>query len=74
MKLHKYFPTFLTNNVPKHVSLTLFVITFNVSVMMSWFTEMHRELYPHFVSGYLGNWVNTFLSLFLYISLLLIQS
>jgi hypothetical protein len=29
--------------------------------MMVLFTEMNRQLYPQFLSGYLGNWVKTFL-------------
>lgn len=60
MMLHRYFPTILTKNVPKHVSVTVLVITFNVSVMMVWFTEIHRQLYPHFILGYVGNWAKTF--------------
>lgn len=60
LKIHKYFPTFITNKIPQHISTTILVITFNVSIMMVWFTETHRQLYPHFISGYLGNWAKTF--------------
>lgn len=60
LKLHQYFPSLVSRKVPKTISVPLLVITFNVSVMMVWFTEMHRQLYPHFISGYFGNWVKTF--------------
>ena len=60
LKLHNYFPTVIANNIPKKISVPMLVITFNVSIMMIWFTEIHRQLYPQFVPGYLGNWVKTF--------------
>ncbi|MCT0001146.1 hypothetical protein [Weissella cibaria] len=60
LKLHKYLPSFITNNIPNHISVPTLVITFNVSIMMVWFTETHRHLYPQFISGYLGNWAKTF--------------
>ena len=60
LKLHDYFPSIITRKVPKTISVPLLVITFNVSIMMIWFTEMHRQLYPQFVSGYFGNWIKTF--------------
>lgn len=60
LKLHTYFPSIITNRVPKSISIPLFVIALNVSIMMIWFTQMHRQLYPHFVAGYFGNWLKTF--------------
>ncbi len=60
LRIHNYFPTIITNKVPRHISVPTLVITFNVSIMMILFTEMHRQLYPQFFSGYLGNWVKTF--------------
>lgn len=60
LKLHQYFPSIVTERIPKHVSVPLLVIAFNVSVMMVWFTEMHRQLYPHFLLGYFDNWIKTF--------------
>lgn len=60
LRIHNYFPTVITNNIPRHISVPILVITFNVSIMMVWFTETHRQLYPYFLSGYLGNWVKTF--------------
>lgn len=60
LKIHSYFPTILTNNIPRHISVPVLVITFNVSIMMVLFTKMNRQLYPQFLSGYLGNWVKTF--------------
>lgn len=60
LRLHKYFPNIITTLIPKHISITLLVIMFNVSIMMVWFTEFHRQLYPNFLPGYFGNWVKTF--------------
>lgn len=60
LALHQYFPNIITDKIPEHVTVPMLVITFNVSVMMVWFTEMHRQLYPHFLSGYLNNWPRTF--------------
>lgn len=60
LKVHNYFPTIITNSIPRHISVPTLVITFNVSIMMVWFTEIHRQLYPQFLPGYLGNWMKTF--------------
>ena len=35
LMLHQYFPSIVTQRVPKHISVTLLVIAFNVSIMMS---------------------------------------
>ncbi|CAM3136094.1 hypothetical protein [Leuconostoc rapi] len=60
LKLHQYFPSVITKRIPKHISVTLLVIAFNVSIMMVLFTEMHRQLYPSFFPSYFDNWVKTF--------------
>lgn len=60
LMLHQYFPSIVTQRVPKHISVTLLVIAFNVSIMMVLFTEMHRQLYPSFLPSYFANWFKTF--------------
>lgn len=60
LKLHNYFPNIIKINVPVQVSIPLLVIWFNVSIMMVLFTVIHHTLYPHFVIGYIGNWIKTF--------------
>jgi hypothetical protein len=57
LKVHNYFPTIITNSIPRHISVPTLVITFNVSIMMA---EIHRQLYPQILPGYLGNWMKTF--------------
>lgn len=60
LKLHNYFPNIIKINVPVQVSIPLLVIWFNVSIMMVLFTFIHHTLYPHFLIGYIGNWIKTF--------------
>lgn len=60
LKLHQYFPSIVTTRIPKHISVTLLVIAFNVSIMMILFTEMHRQLYPSFFPSYFANWGKSF--------------
>ena len=60
LKLHDFFPHHFNKVIPRHVSIPFFVITGNVTVMMVILTETHRNLYPYFVPGFVGNWAKTF--------------
>ncbi|CAH1852381.1 hypothetical protein [Convivina praedatoris] len=61
IQLHKYFPNNFQKYMPPKITVPLLVITFNVTVMMAIFTELNYKLYPHFISGYIGNWEKTFI-------------
>ncbi|MDF7627595.1 hypothetical protein OZX65_00405 [Leuconostocaceae bacterium ESL0723] len=60
LRIHRYFPDFISDHVPARFTVPMVVIMFNVSVMMVWFTDMHHKLYPHFLPGYTNNWLKSY--------------